>query len=114
MDRIDPATAEAVRHFLARIAGRYDVAGAILYGSRSRGTHRPDSDADVAVLLRGGHQRLLAVKLDMADTAFDVLLETDILVSPLPNWIDEWTHPGHHTNPALLRTIERQGIRLRA
>lgn len=114
MDRIDPQTAAAVREFLARIVDRYDVAEAILYGSRARGTHRPDSDADVAVLLRGEHQRLLAVKLDMADTAFDVLLEADVLVSPLPIRLDEWAHPENHATPALLRTIERQGIRFRA
>lgn len=53
MDRIDPHTAAAVREFLAHIGDRYDVAEAILYGSRARGTHSPDSDADVAVLLRG-------------------------------------------------------------
>jgi predicted nucleotidyltransferase len=38
------------------------MAGAIVYGSRARGTHRPDSDADVAVLLRGEHQRFLTAK----------------------------------------------------
>jgi predicted nucleotidyltransferase len=114
MDRVDPQTAATVREFLARIADRYDIAEAILYGSRARGTHRPDSDADVAVLLRGAHQRFLAVKLDMADTAFDVLLETDVLVSPLPIWMDDWTHPENHAAPDLLRTIERHGIRIRA
>ena len=46
---IDPGTEDAVKRFLGRIAGRYDMAGALLYGSRARGTHRPDSDADVAV-----------------------------------------------------------------
>ncbi len=52
MNRIDHDTGEAVRHFLSSIAIRYDTAGAIVYGSRARGTHRPESDADVAVLLR--------------------------------------------------------------
>ncbi|MDZ7787431.1 MAG: nucleotidyltransferase domain-containing protein [Halofilum sp. (in: g-proteobacteria)] len=112
MDRLDSETETAVRRFLALIADRYDVAGAIVYGSRARGAHRPDSDADVAVLLRGEHQRLLPVKLDMADTAFDVMLETNVLVSPLPVWLDEWTHPESHSNPALLRAIDREGFRL--
>ncbi|WP_338861219.1 nucleotidyltransferase domain-containing protein [Mycetohabitans rhizoxinica] len=35
---------------------RYDVTDAILYGSRARRTHQADSDADVAVLLKGEHQ----------------------------------------------------------
>ena len=70
------------------------------------------SDADVAVLLREEHQRFLTVKLDMADIAFDVLLDTGILISPLPIWLDEWEHPEHFANPALLRNIEREGVRL--
>lgn len=114
MDRIDHDTKKVVRRFLVMIGSRYDIAGAIVYGSRARGTHRPDSDADVAVLLRGEHQRFLSTKLDMADVAFDVLLETGILISPLPIWLDEWEHPENHSNPALLHNIDREGIRLRA
>jgi predicted nucleotidyltransferase len=112
MNRIDPDTEAAVRHFLGLIGPRYDVAGVIVYGSRARGTHQPDSDADVAILLRGEHQRFLSAKLDMADVAFDVLLDTGILISPLPVWLDEWEHPESYSNPALLRTIDREGIRL--
>ncbi len=51
MNRLDGDTEAAVRRFLGLIADRYDTAGAIVFGSRARGTHRPDSDADVAVLL---------------------------------------------------------------
>lgn len=112
MNRIDHDTEAAVRRFLALIGHRYDMAGAIVYGSRARGTHRPDSDADVAVLLRGEHRRFLSAKLDMADIAFDVLLETGILISPLPIWLDEWEHPERYSNPALLHNIDREGIRL--
>lgn len=112
MIRIDADTERAVRQFLALIAGRYDAAGAIVYGSRARGTHRPDSDADVAVLLRGEHRRFLDAKLDMADVAFDVLLDTGILISPFPVWLDEWERPESYSNPALLRNIDREGVRL--
>ncbi|MCL1860902.1 MAG: nucleotidyltransferase domain-containing protein [Proteobacteria bacterium] len=111
-NRIDHNTEEAVRRFLELIANRYDMAGAIVYGSRARGTHRPDSDADVAVLLRGERQRFLPVKLDMADVAFDVLLETGLIISPLPVWLDEWEHPEGYSNPALLHNIDREGVRL--
>jgi predicted nucleotidyltransferase len=56
-DNMDHDTEEAVRRFLALIAGQYDMAGAIVLGSRARGTHRPDSDADVAVILSGAMSR---------------------------------------------------------
>ncbi len=84
----------------------------LLDGSRARGTHRPDSDADVAVLLRGEHRRLLPTALAMADVAYDVLLETGINIAPLPIWMDEWEHPETYSNPALLRNIAREGVRL--
>ena len=108
--RIDPDTEYAVRRFLHGIADRYDMAGAILYGSRARGTHRADSDADVAVLLRGEREKLLTTTLAMSDVAYDVLLETGINISPLPIWLDEWQRPGAYPNPALLHTIATEGV----
>ena len=111
MNRMDPDTEIAVRRFLDEIASRYEVEAAILYGSRARGTHDEESDADVAVLLRG-EQDFWAVKLDMVDIAVKVLLETDILVSALPVWLDEWENPENYSNPTLLHNINREGIRL--
>ena len=110
--RIDHATEEAVRRFLVLVASRYDMAGAIVYGSRARGTHRPDSDADVAILIKGEHQRVLTTTLALADVAYDVLLETGINISPLPVWLDQWEHPERFSNPALLHNIAREGVRL--
>jgi predicted nucleotidyltransferase len=111
-EHIDYNSEAAVRRFIDLIADRYDIAGVIVYGSRARGTHHEDSDADVAVLLTGEHQRLLPTKLAMADVAFDVLLETGIRISPLPVWLDEWEHPETFSNPRLLQNIAREGIRL--
>ena len=42
------------------LAGRADVAVALLFGSRARGNHRPDSDVDVAVLGNVDHLALAA------------------------------------------------------
>ena len=109
---LDADTERAARAFLDRVARQYAVTGAIVYGSRARQTHRPDSDADVAVLLRGKAGRFVATKLEMADIAYDVLLETGIRVQPLPIWEDEWMHPEAYSDPRLLRNIDREGVRL--
>jgi predicted nucleotidyltransferase len=110
--RLDPDTERAARMFLQRIAGRYDLATAILFGSRARQTHRHDSDADMAIVLRGDPQPFLATKLALADFAFDVLLETGIRIQPFPLWEDEWQHPETYVNPDLLNNIAREGVRL--
>jgi predicted nucleotidyltransferase len=112
LNPLDEKTATAVGLFLESIAGGYNIAGAIVYGSRARGTHRPDSDTDLAVILRGEHQRRLPTALAMADVAYDVLLETGINISPLPIWLDEWEHPERFSNPVLLQDIAREGVRL--
>lgn len=104
---IDLATANAVRAFIAKVASQYDLAGAILFGSRARKSHRPDSDADVAVLLHGHPGKFVATKLAMADLAYDVLLDTGIRIQPLPIWEEEWDHPESYSNPRLLHNIER-------
>jgi len=109
---LDSDTERATKLFMQRITGQYDTAGAILFGSRARQTHRADSDADVVVLLRGAHQRFLPTKLAMADVAFDVLLETGINISPLPVWLDEWEHPETYSNPELLKNIASEGVLL--
>ena len=110
--QLDPETEKAVMSFLALISGSYDIAGAILFGSRARGTHSHDSDADLAVLLKGERKSVYTVALAMSDPAFDVLIETGIDVTPLPIWLNEWEHPETHSNPALLENIRNEGIRL--
>lgn len=112
MDSIDVESQRVARIFLDRIKPQFDVAGAIVFGSRARRTHQPDSDLDVAVLLRGNAEKFLSVKLQMADTAFDILLETGIRIQPLPIWEDEWAHPECYSNPSLLQNIVEEGVSL--
>ena len=108
----DPDTRKAIQAFLALVAAQYPLRAAILFGSRARGHFRADSDADIAVLLRGRRGAFLDTKLVLADIAFDILLETGIRIQPLPVWEDEWEHPENYSNPHLLWNIESEGIRL--
>jgi predicted nucleotidyltransferase len=109
---VDADTRRAALEFMARVAARYPVEGAVLFGSRARGSHRADSDADVAVLLHGERGPFVATKLGLADIAYDLLLETGIRIEPLPIWEDEWRDPDSHSNPELVRNIRRDGVSL--
>jgi uncharacterized protein len=109
---LDAETERAARLFMGRIAERYAVDRAILFGSRARRTHSSTSDADIAVVLKGEQGKRSTTAIDMAGIAFDVMLETGILVEALPLWGGEMEHPERFSNPALIRTIQRDGVTL--
>jgi len=50
---LDAGTERAVRVFMQRLEGRYPTTAGLVFGSRARSDHRPDSDADLAVILKG-------------------------------------------------------------
>ncbi|MCY4375339.1 MAG: nucleotidyltransferase domain-containing protein [Spirochaetaceae bacterium] len=65
--------------FLRRITPvRAEVVELYLYGSRSRGDHRPDSDYDVFVVLR---ERARPTVDALYDAVVDVVCETGSLIS---------------------------------
>lgn len=109
---MDSRTQMAARKFLQKASRRYNITGAFLFGSRARGSFRPDSDADIAVLLHGAKQPRVDTALEMAGIAFDVMMETGVLIEALPLWEDEWEHPEHFNNPALIENIRQEGLRL--
>ncbi|MBE0507814.1 MAG: nucleotidyltransferase domain-containing protein [Marinospirillum sp.] len=102
---LDDTTIKVLNHFKARILNRYGEAEFILFGSRARGDHRPDSDADVAVILAGEPLPPYKTKMDMAKIAFDVLLDDELLISPLPLWRQEWENPDQYNNPLMLLVL---------
>jgi predicted nucleotidyltransferase len=85
---LDDETARAARAFLRRLEGRYPVVEGIVFGSRARRSNSAGSDADLAAVLKGAHGDRTAAALDMAGVAFDVMLDTGILVEALPLWDD--------------------------
>jgi predicted nucleotidyltransferase len=113
--RPDPAALDAARVFLARASRTYDIVGARLYGSRARGDYRQGSDIDLAVFLRGARKDkrdMFRAATDMGAIAFEVLDQTEIWISALPVWEEEWAHPESYRNPRLLENIRREGVPL--
>jgi len=109
---LDAETERATRAFMQRLKGKYPVIEGILFGSRARHTHTAESDADIAVVLKGAHGDRTAAALDMAGIAFDVFQETGVLVEALPLWADELKRPELFSNSALIQNIRREGLRL--
>ena len=102
---------QALQTFMAEIARREGARfrSAVLFGSHARGEGREESDVDVAVILSDMPDSLIDTKLALADIAYDILLETGVLIQPMPLSADEWDHPEHHLNPRLIANIRREG-----
>lgn len=106
-----PATERAVRAFLTRLPADLPVERAILYGSRARGDYKPDSDADVALILRDRADGWRTLWM-LGGLAFDVFLKTGILIQPIPISSDDCAHPDRFPRPGFLRHVTREGISL--
>jgi predicted nucleotidyltransferase len=110
--QIDQRVLEAAQSFVARAAERFDVKSAAVFGSRARNEGHTFSDVDVALFLNGKPGDFADTKLALADLAYDILLEQDLLIDPLPVWEEERRAPANYRNPGLLKNIERDGILL--
>src|ERR1700761_4976104 len=111
MRAIDSETRGALRSFLARLPKELRVEHALLYGSRARGNHRPDSDADLALILtaQADDWELL---WNLSGLAYDVYVETGVMIQPVLLSSEDWAHPDGFIRPSLLRNITREGIPL--
>jgi uncharacterized protein len=109
MKFLDPDTESAVRDFLARIPADIRLERAILFGSRARGEHRPDSDADVALVLHERGDDGITLMM-LAGLAYDAYLETGIMVQPVTIAIEDWLNPAGFPRPGFLRNVAHEGI----
>lgn len=97
-----------LRHFRQAVEKLFSgrVEQVILYGSRARGDARPDSDYDVAVVMRdyGGTWKEIDA---LADLGWDFLVEQGYDISALPLSTDEYRR-----GSILASEIKRDGILL--
>ena len=86
--------------------------GLILFGSRARGDHSADSDADVAVVLAGPIGKTFTIKSIIIDDTYDLFLDSGILIQPWPLeeiWLDD---PALAPYPHIVTSVLREGIDL--
>jgi antitoxin ChpS len=79
----DTAIMAALRALVQKISTRDDFAGAILFGSRARRSHNPESDAYVARLLAGTPGEFIQNKLEFDDLTNEILLDRGVRLQPL-------------------------------
>lgn len=79
-----------------------------LFGSKARGDGRPDSDLDVAVVLKHADYR---TKCAVIDLAFEELMKTDVEISPLVFSQADYERQRSEGFP-IIGEIERDMVRL--
>jgi len=82
----------------------------ILFGSRARGDHRPDSDADVAVIMREPVEDRWDLTKSVLDDTYDILLDTGLYIEPRLLDEEALNAPDKSANPVLVQEILRDGV----
>lgn len=100
---------KALEHFVSAVRSRYGARlhGVALFGSRTRGDMRPDSDAEVAVIIDDGDWTFCREKRELADLTFEAFKEWGLAISPWSLSSTQWQHPDKHSNPSLVRSIRK-------
>ena len=101
---VETALAQFAVHVRAHYGGR--LKGLYLFGSRARGDHRPDSDADVAVILEDGDWIGWEERRALNQLAYDPSLDSGLAIQAWPFSVEQWTHDGQR----LIEAARREAI----
>ena len=94
-------TSDTIAEAVDRIVRRFDPERVILFGSRARGDHRPDSDIDLLVVLSACDNKREAM-VAMLSAMNGLLVSVDVIVTTP----DEIAREGH-----LVGTVLRPALR---
>jgi predicted nucleotidyltransferase len=113
LNTIDMTTLHALEIFKDRLTRRYGerLKALYLFGSRARGDHRPDSDADVAVFLDKVSDPI-GEQLALIDDGYPILLDTGVNIQP---WVFEeasLSSPEKYRASHLVETVRQEGVPL--
>ena len=100
----------AINRYLEILRQKYgeQISEVILFGSIARGDFTGESDIDLLVVTANGDQGL---KDEISMSCFDVILETEVILSPLV--MDAGTYEWHEKyRDPLYNHIKRDGIDL--
>jgi predicted nucleotidyltransferase len=124
IDTLDPATlldppdeatvARALTEFAATVHRHYGdrLVELYLFGSRARGDHRPDSDADVAVVLHDGDWIAWKERWTLNRLAYEPSLEGGLAIQPWPFSSRQWKVADTQPATKLTEAARREAIPL--
>ena len=100
--------------FAALVRERFGahVEGLYLFGSRARGDNRPESDADVAVVIDDDAARRDGLETELVELAFEVLLSGKTVIEPFLIPSSGWSDPDLLHNRSLGHAMKRDGRRV--
>jgi uncharacterized protein len=101
---IVPGNADLYREIVARIVPMADPDRVIMFGSRARGDHRPDSDVDLLVVAPSTKPRFRRAG-PLYRALADLPVEVDIVVYT-PEEISAW----RDVEQAFVTTATREGV----
>ena len=107
---LDPKIERIIKRYAEQIRTKFEIHELILFGSYARGTATAESDVDLAVVFKNEIQARSEVLIELCDLAYEILLETDIDISPFPVSMIELQTPESHSNPYLIQNILREGV----
>lgn len=107
-------TTLGLRRFVDEVRDRYgdSLRGVFLFGSRARGDNRPDSDADVAVVIADGDWSEVGESVAMANEAFEILIDHLLDIHPRAIAESHWLDPARDREARLIRRIAADARRI--
>lgn len=113
-NRPDPFALEVVADLKRRLSRRFGdrLEAVYLFGSRARGDHRPDSDADVAVFLREALDDPFDVEYEIIEDGYDLLLERGLYIQPWAFEAAVLTDPMRARLGGVQGSVLRDGVRV--
>jgi uncharacterized protein len=117
-DTLTPPSEDEVRTALARFAA--DVArhygrrlqGIYLFGSRARGDHRSDSDADLAIVIEDGDWQPWEERRTLVRLAYTPSLDSGLDIQPWPFSATQWNAADSQPANKVVSAARREGVRL--
>lgn len=110
----DAEVANALARFGGDVQGVYGdrLDGLFLFGSRARGDHRPDSDADIAVILNDDAWRFWDEKMRLVDLAVDYRIDEGVFIQPWLFAASHWREPARSSQARLIAAAKRGGVEI--